>query len=226
MNRLEKPVIPGFTMTQTEKLKHVISQSVELVITQLACGRLVLTSESSLQLHLGIILQQLGDIYCFSNSESFRVALEVPFTSTTQFMKSKSKKALIDLVVTFRDAIHPEQTVSAAIELKHFQAINQREPNNRYDAFMDLKNLEAYVDAKQVNFGSFILLTNHVHYISQPRSTQTNDFDLSQGATYQSGKRLTYRTATPYGEPITLNRDYLFQWQEAGDYNLLLHWID
>ncbi|MED4600015.1 hypothetical protein P9314_04740 [Paenibacillus validus] len=220
------PSISAFTLSQIEKLKIVISQGVELVTTQLACGRLSLTSEASLQLHMGMILQQIGDTYCFSKSESFHVALEVPFTSATTLMKSKTKKALIDLVVTFQDLQHPEQTVTAAIELKHYQAKNQREPNNRYDAFMDLNNLEAYVAAKQADIGAFILITDHIHYTIKPRSLQTNDFDLSHGATYKHGTVLTYRTEKPYGEPIRLNRDYYFEWKEAGDYYELLHWIE
>jgi len=199
---------------------------VELLTTQLACGRLSLTSEASIQLHLGMILHQIGNTYCFSKSESFHVELEVPFTSATLLMKSKTKKALIDLVVTFQDLQHPEQTVKAAIELKHYQAKNQREPNNRYDAFMDLKNLEAYVDAKQADIGAFILITDHIHYIIKPKSSQTNDFDLSHGATYKYGTVLSYRTDKPYGDPILLKRDYCFEWNEAGDYYKLLHWIE
>jgi len=92
--------------------------------------------------------------------------------------------------------------------------------------FTDLKNLDEYVDSMEIGVGVFVLITDHVHYMTKPRTVLTNDFDLSNGAIYLKGNILTYRTTKEYGGPISLERDYHIQWKEAGGYFDFLHWVE
>ncbi|MCG8317794.1 MAG: hypothetical protein MI976_31675 [Pseudomonadales bacterium] len=78
-----------------------------------------------------------------------------------------------------------------------------REPNNSYDVFKDLCNLESY--GEFADFGVLLVAIDHSHYINQDAYSQdTADFDFRHGASYVSGTELSYRTAKPYGEPIKL----------------------
>ena len=56
-------------------------------------------------------------------------------------VKSKSKNARVDILMTFGTE---NEYATGAIELKFFKKKNHREPNNRYDIFKDISNLEAY----------------------------------------------------------------------------------
>jgi len=114
-----------------------------------------------------------------------------------------------------------------AIELKFFQKDNQREPNNRYDVYRDLQNLEDYVNSEQYDFGLFFMATDHLHYVNKEQySADTADFDLRHSAIYKAGRSLEYRTAKPYGDPITLSNDYHFKWENIGGIYFMKHFIE
>jgi hypothetical protein len=88
-----------------------------------------------------------------------------------------------------------------------------REPNNRYDVFSDIQNLEAYGDFADIGF--LIVATDHHHYVNQDSYSQdTADFDFKHGKSYSAGTVLTYKTENPYGEPISLGNSYSFAWDE------------
>src|SRR5690606_23298419 len=112
-----------------------------------------------------------------------------------------------------------------AIELKFFQKDNHREPNNRYDVYKDLHNLEDYVNSGNYNFGRFFISTDHLHYVNQDSySPDTADFDFRHGTSYEAGRVLD-RTAKPYGGPLTLRNNYLFIWEKAGGNYFMKHFV-
>lgn len=97
--------------------------------------------------------------------------------------------------------------------MKFFKKENHREPNNRYDVFQDIANLEKYKNEGGIDIFYFMLATDHNHYYSQETySEDTKDFDFRNGAIYHAGTMLSYKTDTPYGEPIVLQNDYRFTW--------------
>jgi hypothetical protein len=100
---------------------------------------------------------------------------------------------------------------SCAIELKYFKKANQREPNNRYDVFKDIQNLENYGEFAE--YGVLLVATEHEHYVSKdPYSSDTSDFDFRNGTQFKAGTLLEYRNDKPYGSPISLNNSYEFNW--------------
>lgn len=106
------------------------------------------------------------------------------------------------------------------------QKINHREPNNRYDVFKDLKNLEDYIKSGEYQFGLFLLSTDHLHYVNQERySVDTADFDFRHNATYEADRLLEYRTTKPYGPPISLSNNYCFNWEKAGSNYFMKQYI-
>lgn len=94
----------------------------------------------------------------------------------------------------------------------NFSKANQREPNNRYDVFKDLSNLELYKGVG-IDLCYFMIGTNHPHYVNQSQfSLETGSFDFRDGSSYLAGTELVYNTAVPYGPPISLKNSYVFKW--------------
>jgi len=171
-------------------------------------------NEASLQLQLSALLKTTGELYERNKNEVFAIELEKPvLLSGGLFEKSGTSKAKIDVWISFED-IETKVKHSCAIELKFFKYANHREPNNRYDVFSDIQNLEAYGDFADLCF--LIVATDHHHYVNQDSYSQdTADFDFRHGSHYDAGTVLTYKTAKPHGEPIALGYAYSFAWDEC-----------
>jgi len=204
-------------MTHEDRIKQIVAVAYDRLCGKITGQRIQVANEASLQLQLASILKTLGELYEESPSERFKIELEksVKLTGGT-FAKSGTEKANIDIWFSLED-IESGESHSCAIELKYFKRANHREPNNRYDVFKDLQNLERYGDF--VDAGYLLVATDHLHYINQEAySPDTEDFYFRHGKSYQAGKELVYRTVKPHGPPITLHNDYTFAWQtvEAG----------
>lgn len=176
-------------------------------------GLVFVENEASLQLHLSSLLKIIGELYESNKNEIFSIELEKPVTlSDGRFGKSGTRKAKIDVWIAFEN-LETKIKHSCAIELKYFKYANHREPNNRYDVFSDIQNLEAYGDFADLGF--LIVATDHHHYVNQDSYSQdTADFDFRHGRSYCAGTVLTYKTENPYGDPIFLGNSYSFAWDE------------
>ena len=204
-------------MIKTDQIRlteEIVETAYRLLINKLANGGIQAKNESSFQLELGYILKTLGQLYEFRVVDKFHLEFETYIQLSEQSIKSKSDKARIDLLINYKD---DNSMTKAAIELKFFKKENHREPNNRYDVFKDLSNLEQYKN-NGIDLCYFILSTDHSHYVTQESfSTDTGDFDFRDGREYKSGTVLQYRTEKPYGPDLKLNRDYKFKWDMVND---------
>lgn len=128
-----------------------------------------------MQLQLASLIKTIGLVHEYNRNEYFSVELEKPIRlPISAFGKSGTKKAKIDIYLAFRD-FDGALVESCAIELKFFKKKNQREPNNRYDVFLDIANLESYGSIAQQCY--LIVGTDHSHYIDQVAySPATADF--------------------------------------------------
>ena len=125
------------------------------------------------------------------------------------------------IALIYMEYKNPNLSVKTAIELKFFKRENYREPNNRYDVFQDIRNLEIYKN-NDIDLCFFVLGTNHPHYFNAEQySLDTSDFDFRQGSIYKKGTSLIYNTQKPYGAEIVLDSDYEFKWQEIGNFYFL-----
>lgn len=204
-------------MIKSDQIKltgEIVETAYRLLINKLAYGGIHAKNESSFQLELGYILKTLGQLYEFRAVDKFQLEFETYIQLSEQSIKSKSDRARIDLLINYRD---DDNATKAAIELKFFKKENHREPNNRYDVFKDLSNLELYKE-NGIDLCYFFLSTDHSHYVSQESfSIDTADFDFRDGQAYKSGTLLQYRTEKPYGPDLKLNRDYKFKWDTVND---------
>ncbi|WP_348743869.1 hypothetical protein [Tenacibaculum sp. 190524A05c] len=178
---------------------------------KLANGGIISKNEASFQLELGYILKVFGQLYEFHPNEKFNLEMENYIKLKSTSIKSNSKNARVDILVTFGTE---NEFAIGAIELKYFKKKNHREPNNRYDIFKDISNLEAYKE-NGIDLNYLFISTDHNHYVNQSEySEDTKDFDIRKGSKYKSGQVLEYRTAKPYGPPIALKGNYEFNWSE------------
>jgi hypothetical protein len=63
-------------LTPKEKLEKVITESWELFIAKYLSGRIEVSKEAPFQHHFANIIQDIGELYCFSRTELFLVDLE------------------------------------------------------------------------------------------------------------------------------------------------------
>jgi len=149
--------------TQIILIEEIIETSYKLLINKLANGGLTARNESAFQLEFGHILKTIGQLYEFRLEDKFHLEFETYIPLSTQSIKSKSDRARVDLLIKYQDN---NCCTKAAIELKFFKKENHREPNNRYDVFKDLSNLEVY-KLHEIDLCYFILATDHSHYCFQ-----------------------------------------------------------
>jgi hypothetical protein len=191
------------------RLTEIIETSFRLLEMKIANGGIISKNEASFQLELGYILKVVGQLYEFKPSEKFHLELESYIDLEKKSIKSNSKKARVDIYLEFGN---DEQKSKGAIELKFLKKKNHREPNNRYDIFKDISNLEAYKE-NGIEICYFYISTDHAHYVNQKNySPDTADFDFRSGSNYSAGRKLEYKTTKPYGPPIILKGNYQFEW--------------
>jgi hypothetical protein len=201
-----------FNKKYITRLEEIVDLSYSLLINQIAGNAVKVNNEASFQLQFAYILKSIGILYQYSSNDLFTIELENVFSFENSCEKSKTSTARIDIVLTLGDE---QNFATLAIELKYFKAENYREPNNRYDVFVDLKNLEHYKKEKLFDITYFILATDHAHYFNKRSfSVLTKDFDFRHLTKYIAGTELVYSTPKPYGEPIKLENDYEFIWNE------------
>lgn len=201
-------------MNHEMRIKQIVEIAYDRLCGKITGQRIVVSNEASLQLQFAAILKTLGELYEETSDERFNIELEKNVTLRGgEFFKSKTVKAKIDIWFSLENVKSGEKH-SCAIELKYFKKENHREPNNRYDVFKDLSNLERYGDF--VNTGFLLVATDHPHYIKQQEfSADTKDFDFREGRNYSAGTELVYRTPSPYGPPIILKGSYEFSWRKV-----------
>jgi len=197
-----------------ERLARTFDLAYECLRLKINGGRIRVETEASLQLQFAAILKSVGELLEVQRDEFFSIELEKPVRhAEALFGKSGSDKAKVDIYCSYTNASSGE-VHSCAVEMKFFKKKNHREPNNRYDVFADIHNLE--------NYGSFadccflVVATDHDHYVNQAEySGDTCDFDFRHGRAYVGSTQCTYRTPSPHGKPITLRNSYSFSWDTA-----------
>lgn len=199
---------------QISLTQEIINTSYKLLTRKLALGGIAVRNEAAFQLELGYIIKTLGQLYEFRMADKIDLEFESYLSLNDTSIKSRSNTARVDLLLKYRD---DDNITKAVIELKFFKKENHREPNNRYDVFKDLANLELY-KRNGIDLCYFILATDHHHYYNQDKySEDTGDFDFRDGRQYEAGKALKYKTSNPYGDDISLEQDYLFKWEKIND---------
>lgn len=133
-----------------ERLESIVETAYSIVCQKIAGGIIKIYNEASLQLHLGAILQNLGQLYEFNVNDSgvaehFKIELEKPIVIGGS--SKSNNQARCDIYLEFSCG---EKTLAQAyIELKCFKRAKkgagaEATKDNRFGLFMDMQNLELY----------------------------------------------------------------------------------
>ena len=201
-----------------ERLTEIVDISYRVLCNKIVSQSINIPNEASLQLQLGVILKQVGQLYEFSTEDRFIIQLEdVQDINATQ--KSKNGKARCDIMLTLENGVDKS---TVAIELKHFKKASKNSSSetitdNRFSIWCDLENLENYKEVfsqkNQELIGYEILYTNNPNY-ANPGSTSY--VKLGHGIVMNPGE---YESN---GRKVTLRNEYTFNWDIYPDDNCFL----
>ncbi|MEE9315092.1 MAG: hypothetical protein V3V02_10630 [Rhizobiaceae bacterium] len=189
-------------MSSTE-CKTLVKDALDQLVTEINENSYEDMNEATIQHHLALNIHLLA----------IEKSIDIKMTLEKRVFLKGGKISDIDVFLKQRDGTR------CAIELKFFKRENSREPNNRYDAYIDIGSLELYLEAFS-DIGFFVLLTDHPHYYDpnfKELSARTSDFSLRNGVQTQTGVDLCYRTKTPHGPPITLKKSYRLIWENLDE---------
>ena len=111
-----------------ERLKQIIDTSYKLLCDKIVTGNIVVDNEASLQMQLGVILKQIGQLYEFGKNDHFTVDLET-WQDISSTSKSNKGRARCDIYLKYTSET---ETKEAAIELKYFKySPNEAVTDNR-----------------------------------------------------------------------------------------------
>ncbi len=147
-----------------ERLKQIIDISYKLLCYKIVSGDIRIDNEASLQMQLGVILKQVGQLYECGNNDRFTIELET-WQDISSTYKSSNGKARCDIFLRF---ISDSEVKEAAIELKHFRQneknTNEAVTDNRFSILLDLENLEEYRKSIPGLLCYEIIYTNNENY--------------------------------------------------------------
>jgi hypothetical protein len=197
--------------TLEERMNLVLNHSWNIFIAHCIQGRAILHKEASFQHHFANIIEQVGELYCFSKKETFHVDLEY----TIPKQKGFERTAAIDIVCELNN-FEKNVSAKAAIELKHTIKPGDATDIGRIGAYQDIYRLEKLKGLKHEGFTvcKFYMLANRAAYTNvSPPNTSGEDFPTYKGYTIEPG-RIYKTTHTKVGKDIELvfNNSYEFKW--------------
>ena len=162
-----------------------------------------ISNEASMQLQLGIILQQVGKLYEWGKNDHFNVIFENPFELSKATNKTPNKKARCDIYIEM-EAEGEDKPYKVGIALKYFpKCKDEATTDNRIAILEDIENVEQYILDKKIDLGySYVYTTNENYARSDTRSS----INLGDGVEVHGGK-------CKY-ERVELTGTYFPQWQE------------
>lgn len=189
------------------RLEQIVGTAYMLLCNKIAGNNIDIPNEASLQMQLGVMLKQIGQLYEFANNDHFSVALET-WQDIEASEKSRKGRARCDISLQLTDG---DETQEAAIEIKYFKrSKNEAVTDNRFALLLDLENLEHY-KAKQPD-----LLCYEIVYTDNGNYTQTDNRSKIRITPIISGNKEPYA-----GRSITLQKSYSSIWDSYGNHHFL-----
>lgn len=174
--------------TLKERLQEIVNMSYHLLCNKIAGGLISVDNEASMQLHLGVIMKTIGQMYEFTPKDRFTIVLEHVLKDKNIKTFKSNGTARIDVLLTLSDA---KETCSAALELKFFPKKDDGETvtNNRFSMLADMENLETYLRLGKTDLGYFMLYTTNRNYLTDNRSGVKIGNEKPVGGIIESNKR-------------------------------------
>jgi hypothetical protein len=189
--------------SKKERLTKAIDASWEICVQRIVSGRIKINKESSLQLHLGSIIKDFGELSCVNQGENFTIELETHYEGQN-----------IDVFCTLDD-------IHAAVELKCFRkSSNRAKDTDMYDVLRDITRLESYQHAI---IRRFICLTDNQYYPKAAHTGHAASVSIKDGKIYVKGKPVVPSWLGQWKDgsrdkELMFNQDITFRWNQIGNW--------
>lgn len=196
----------NITLSGVERMAYALDQAWSICSQRIACGKVKINKEASLQLHYASILAAFGELACVETSDFFTIELESKFGSVN-----------IDIVCTLGD-------VTAAIELKCFRkASNRAKDIDMYDSLRDISRLESY---DTFTLRRFICLTDNPYYSNASHTGHAGIVSIKDGSRYKKGFEIQPSWQGKWKDKsrdkvIIFTKDILLQWNKIREWYFL-----
>lgn len=191
-----------------ERMDAVLSESWRIFKAQFTHGRHEVQKEAPFQHHFAQIIREVGNLYCLSEKDLFKVDLE------TKCEDVRGKSKYIDITCSFVDQ------VKCAIELKFKTAKQGAQEHGRIDVYLDLEALE-HVKGEHYDMTRFYMITDSTAYIKQSKRGVGTVFSTHEGHTTAPGQTLQYDSKGRENVSVVLRKEYTFHWEEINSWYFL-----
>jgi len=191
-------------LTMRERAMEIVERSCEIFQAKIVNNNIgEISNEASMQLQLGIILQQVGSLYKWGKNDRFDLILEKTFGISEATNKTPNKKARCDIYIEVH-AEGEDKPYKVGIELKYFpKCEGEATTDNRIAILEDIQNIEQYIVNNHIDLGySYVYTTNENYARSDTRSS----INLGDGVEVHGGKCKS--------ETVNLKGTYVPQWRE------------
>ena len=187
-----------------ERAMEIVERSCEIFQAKIVNNNIgEISNEASMQLQLGIILQQVGSLYKWGKNDRFDLILEKTFGISEATNKTPNKKARCDIYIEMY-VKEENKHCRVGIELKYFpKCKDEATTDNRIAILEDIENIEQYIDDDYIDLGySYVYTTNENYARSDTRSS----INLGDGVEVHGGKCKS--------KAVNLKGTYVPQWRE------------
>lgn len=196
-----------------ERIKWSIDFSWNICLNKIQNKEIKVNKEASLQLQYANVLKQVLDLVKFSQDERFEIELE-----SSYFIHNK--QVIADIVVEYRNSVINRKH---AIELKFYKTFaSSGGKRGATDIFMcsvytDLFYSELYVENKNVDFVTCLILTDYSNFITpKSKTSKCWAYDISDNCLSEAKK---YDTSIGGKKNnFELKNRYLFKWIKNGSF--------
>ena len=192
-----------------DRLCQIIDLSYQIFQARIINGTIEqFDNEASMQLQLGVILQNVGLLYEWAEDEHFSIRLEKKFKLENATSKSSNGNARCDI---YLELCKGEQTYKVGIELKYLpKSKDEATTDCRLSILCDVENLEYYKLHGYIDKGYAIVYTTNSNYADPNTRSNINIGDRIRVA----GGKSNYKE-------VTLNNTYTFHWDSHQSHHFL-----
>ena len=187
-------------LSAKERLLEIVSLPYKIFQAKVVNGAIGdFENEASMQLQLGVIMNEVGLLYEWAIDDEFIIRFEKKFNLSSATSKSPNGQARCDIYLSLK--IKREE-YHIGLELKYLpKSKDEATTDNRLAILKDVQNLETYKDLGYIDAGYEIVYTTNHNYAN---SNTQSSINIGHNIKVQGGK-------SNYDE-VQLKEGHTFLW--------------
>jgi hypothetical protein len=184
-----------------DRMNMVLTTSWTIFKSQFINERYYISKEAPFQHHFANIIGQVGNLFCLTRDDFFRVDLE------TKCDNVKGKPKYVDITCEFVNKIN------CAVELKYKKNSQGAQDHGRIDIYTDIEALEI-VSKNKFDIGRFFAITDSTPYIHKSKVGIGTVFPTHHGHETKAGEIFISNSKGRDGVIVELTNSYKFDWEK------------